>query len=322
MKYFTLGKEKLSKNCLGTWSLGGEKKNNVSYGNIDEIQATKLLRYAFDNGINFFDTANVYGEAEKRLGHTFKSTRDKIFIANKVGCVSFKKKLNFSKEIIKKQVYQSLKNLNTEYLDLVQLFTPNPADKNIKQCLNYLDQKKKKGVIKFIGVSLRNPIDYISLRKLYKFDAVQCNFNILDQRLLDDNILKLLRKDNVKVFARTILNFGIFTENFIKKKNTNFKKNDHRYRWDARQILLWKKYAIKLKNLSSRKIENTCYKFCNSFNMSSLIIGANTKKHIDYATTLDNEKKLNNNEINKIKKIYKDYSKNFIVKPKIPIKLF
>ena len=318
MKYFTLGKQKLSKYCLGTWSLGGQLKNNLSYGDISEIESHKLLKYAFSRGINFFDTANVYGSAEKRLGEVFKNIRKKVFIANKVGCVSFQKKLNFSTKIIKKQLDQSIKNLNTNYLDLVQLYDPDPNDKNLKQCVNYLHRKKEEGVIRFIGISLRQPEDYIQLRKLYNFDAVQCNFNVLDQRVLNYEILKLLKKDKVKIFARTILNFGIFTNEFVDN-NIKFKKNDHRYKWNVKQIFLWKKHIKKLKDVSNRPIENTCYRFCNSFNMSSLIFGSNSKKHIDIAIN-NNNKKLNKEELNKISYIYKVFSKNVMLKPKIPIK--
>jgi len=318
MKYFTVGKQKLSKYCLGTWSLGGEEKNNISYGNINRTKAENLLRYAYARGINFFDTANVYGSAEKRLGHVFKDIREKVFIANKVGCTSFKKKLNFSKKLIDKQLETSIKNLNTKYLDLVQLYDPDPNDNNLKQCIKHLHKKKKDGTIRFIGISLRQPADYIKLRKLYNFDAIQCNFNVLDQRVLDPKILKLLRKDKVKIFARTILNFGIFTNEFVDK-NIKFKKNDHRYRWDKKQVLLWKEHIKKLKYISSRPIENTCYRFCNSFNMSSLIFGANSKKHIDIAIKNGN-KKLKKKELSRINYVYKAFSKNIMLKPKIPIK--
>ena len=318
MKYFTLGKQKLSKYCLGTWSLGGEEKNNISYGNVNRVKAENLLRYAYSRGINFFDTANVYGSAEKRLGHVFKDIREKVFIANKVGCTSFKKKLNFSKKIVEKQLTQSIKNLNTKYLDLVQLYDPDPNDKNLKECVKYLHKKKKDGMIRFIGISLRQPEDYIKLRKIYNFDAIQCNFNVLDQRVLNHKILKLLRKDKVKVFARTVLNFGIFTNEFVNN-NIKFKKKDHRYKWDRKQILIWKEHIKKLKLISRRPIEDTCYRFCNSFNMSSLIFGGNSKKHIDIAIK-NKDKRLNKKELTSINYIYKVFSKNTIFKPKIPIK--
>jgi aryl-alcohol dehydrogenase-like predicted oxidoreductase len=319
MEFFTIGKQKLSKYCFGTWSIGGQLKNNMSYGDMSEIKSHKLLKYAFNKGINFFDTANVYGLAEKRIGDVFKNIREKIFIANKVGCVSFKKKLNFSTKVIKKQLDQSLKSLNTKYIDLVQLYTPDPNDKKLKQCVNYLHKKKMEGVIRFIGISLRQPADYIQLRKLYNFDAVQCNFNVLDQRVLNHEILKLMRKDKIKIFARTILNFGIFTDQFVNKKKVKFKKNDHRYKWNIKQILLWQEHIKKLKDVSNRPIESTCYRFCNSFNMSALIIGSNLKKHIDIAFNNIN-KKLNKEELNKINNIYKVFSRSRMLKPKIPIK--
>ena len=322
MKYFTLGKQFLSKYCLGTWSLGGDKNKNISYGNIDNINAEKLLNYAFQKGINFFDTANVYGLAEKRIGHTFKRKRNQVFIANKVGCTSYDKKLNFSKTNIKKQIYQSLKNLNSEYIDLVQLYSPNPKDKNLKECINFLHKQKEMGIVRYIGLSLRNPSDYIELRKLYKFNSVQCNFNVLDQRLLNTKIFQLLKKDKVKIFARTILNFGIFTNKFINKKKFNFKKNDHRYKWDTRQINIWRDHIKKLKYFASRPIENTCYRYCNSFNISSLIIGATLKKHIDVAIDPKNYIKLNRKEIGQINKIYNIYNKNLILKPKFKMKSF
>ena len=68
------------------------KKNNLLYGIIDDTKANQLLRYAYEKGVNFFDTANINGIAKKCLVKAFKSIRSSIFIANKVGCISFKKK--------------------------------------------------------------------------------------------------------------------------------------------------------------------------------------------------------------------------------------
>ena len=303
MKYFYLDKHKISKYCLGTWSLGGTKNNNISYGVISYLKVKKILEHAINNGINFFDTANVYGDSEQLLGEILKKHRRKIFIANKVGCISFKKKLNFSKEIIKKQILSSLKNLKTDYLDIVQLYNPNFRDKKLKEAIEYLDELKKAETIKYIGVSLAKPSDYIYLRRLYKFDVVQCNFNILDHRILENKIFKFLLDDGVKIFGRTILNFGIFSESFLRKKNLNFNKSDHRYYWDKNQIKLWLHYAKKIKNISRRSIENTCYRFCNSFKINSLIIGATSVDHINDAIKAKNYTKLSIKEINSINNI-------------------
>ena len=81
---------------MGSWRF---KKNNISYGNLGFKKSEKILNFAFENKINFFDTANVYGEAELRLGKFIRNKREDTFIATKVGCVSFHKKLNFSKKI-------------------------------------------------------------------------------------------------------------------------------------------------------------------------------------------------------------------------------
>lgn len=321
MKYFKLGKYNVSKYCLGTWSLGSNREKNISYGAISDSKVNKILEYSYDKGINFFDTANVYGDSEKKIGNYFHKKRDKVFFATKVGCISFKEKLNFSKKIIQSQINNSLKNLKSDYIDIVQLYNPYFNDSNLKYAIEYLDNLKNKKIINFIGISLGQPSDYIKLRSFYKFSSIQCNFNILDQRVLNNKINKIIKKDKVKIFARTILNFGIFTNEFLMKKIIKFNKSDHRFYWDLKQIKLWIKYIKKIKLISDRPIENTCYKFCNSFKIDSLIIGANNLNHLNTALNKDNDIKMKSNELKNIFKIYKKYSKNKITKPKIGMKL-
>jgi aryl-alcohol dehydrogenase-like predicted oxidoreductase len=320
MKYFKLGKYNVSRYCLGTWSLGGNKKKNISYGKISTSEVNKILDYSYNNGINFFDTANVYGDSEKKIGSHFYKNRDKVFFATKVGCVSFAQKLNFSKKKIQFQIDNSLKNLKSDYIDIVQLYNPRGNEDNLKYSIELLDKLKNKHKIKFIGISLGQPSDYLNLRKIYKFDTVQCNFNVLDQRILENEIIQKIKKDEVKIFARTILNFGIFTEKFLKKKIIKFSKKDHRYYWDLKQIKLWIRYIKKIKLYSNRLIENTCYKFCNSHQIDSSIIGANSISHLKSAIVETNYLKLNKKELEYISQVYKDYSKNEIIKPKIGMK--
>ena len=321
MKYFRLGKYNVSKYCLGTWSLGGNKKGNISYGFISNSEIEKILDFSFKNGINFFDTANVYGDSEKKIGNFFHKSRDKVFFATKVGCVSFRKKLNFSKEIIKKQIFNSLKNLKSDYIDIVQLYNPNINNKDLGYAIELLDNFKHQNKIKFIGISLKQPSDYLELRKLYKFSTIQFNFNILDQRFLEKKLNHKILKDKVKVFSRTVLNFGVFTENFLKLKKIKFNKNDHRFYWDKNQIELWKKYAKNIKIYSKRPIENTCYRFCNSFQNDSIIIGAKNVEHLETAINKNNSLKLKADELKYISKVYKKYSKIKLVKPKIKMKM-
>ena len=83
---------------------------------------------------------------------------------------------------------------------------------------------------------------------------------------------------------------------------------------------MWLKYIKQIKNYSKKLIENTCYRFCNSFDMDSLIIGATNKNHISIAIEKKNYSKLDEAEIKFFKKVYREYSNHRIFKPKIGMK--
>ena len=319
MIFKTLSKKKVSNLCLGTWSLGKNDKKFNSYGILKE-KSESILRYAYKKKINFFDTANVYGNSEKLLGKVFKKKRKNIFIASKVGCISFNKKLNFSSMVIEKQIQEIKKNIGTDYIDLVQLYGPPKKIAEIKDCLLLLENLKKKKIIRYIGISLRNPADYLYFRKFFKFDAIQFNFNILDHRILEKKIIKFILKDQIFTLPRTILNFGIFTEDFINKKQ-KLHKYDHRKKWDINQINKWIYFSKKIKASLKIKIEEICYRFCKNFYFQNIIFGATEKNHIDQAITSFSKKRLKNNQIKIIKKVYAEFKKNKILKPRYQMKL-
>ena len=319
MKLKTQNNKSISKICLGTWALGGSKKNNISYGNLGFKKSQEILNFAFENKINFFDTANVYGEAELRLGKFIRNKREDTFIATKVGCVSFHKKLNFSKKNIIKQISTSLKNLNSDYIDLVQLYGPPINDKKIFYAYEILNKLKDDKKINYIGISLKKPSDYLFFRKSMKFDFIQCNFNMLDHRLIKSNLLKLINKDRTDLYTRTVLNFGIFTEKFLNS-NYSFSMNDHRNKWNPEQIINWRDSAIKIRKSLNNKIEDSAYRFCKSFNISGIIIGAINIDHIKIAINSIAKKKLTNNEILKVKKLYKIFEKKLLIKPNYKMK--
>lgn len=315
MQFFKLGKQKISRICLGTWSLGGDSKGNISYGNMNNKKAQEILEYAYEKKINFFDTANVYGNAEKRIGLFLKTKKRKnIFVGTKIGCFSFNKKKNFSTKSISNQIISSIKNLNDSYVDLVQLYGPNPQDKNISSTIEKLYEFKEKKLIKNIGISLQSPIDYLQFRKKFKFDFVQCNFNLLDTRIMQNKIFEFFQKDKVKFFARTVLNFGIFTEEFLKNK-ANLSQNDHRKKWNSDQINSWCNNIEIIKKIIPGNIEDISYKFCNSFNFCGLIVGSTEKKHIDIATMKSNLKSLKKTQKEIILKLSYQFDKRGIKKP-------
>ena len=150
MKYFKLGKHNVSRYCLGTWSLGGNRKNNISYGNINNYDVNKILEYSYDNGVNFFDTANVYGDSEQKLGKFLIKEEIKFFLLKKLGVI-ISKKLNFSKNTIQKQVLIHLKILKV-IIRYSPIYNPSLKDQNLKQAIDVLDNLKSQNKIRFIGV--------------------------------------------------------------------------------------------------------------------------------------------------------------------------
>ena len=128
----------------GTWGLGG-----IDYGSVSEKKAFQLVSYAFQKGINFFDTAPLYGngQSEKALGKLVSNIqRGSIKICTKCGMQphrGFKMKQNFSKKFIKQDIERSLERLNTDYLDIVLLHSPNTIH-DFNDLIDFLDNQKKK----------------------------------------------------------------------------------------------------------------------------------------------------------------------------------
>ena len=164
----------------------------------------------------------VYGNSEKILGKFIKDKRNKVKIATKVGCTSYFKNTNFKRKTIINNIDLSFKNLKTDYIDVCQLYNPNPLDKDVLKGFEFLKKIQLKGKIKNIGISLQNPMDYLELRKKLDVDMIQCNFNMLDQRILNNNIINYIEKDKNNCIRKN--SFGFFTESFIKKKSFFLKK--------------------------------------------------------------------------------------------------
>ncbi len=149
MEYATLGKNgvKVSRLCLGTMMFGGPT---------DEEKSLRIIDRAVDEGINFIDTANVYngGEAERILGKAIKDKRDRVVIATKVrGAMG--EGINdegLSRYHILNEVENSLRRLNTDYIDLYLLHRPD-YETPIEESLRALDDLERQGKIRYVGCS-------------------------------------------------------------------------------------------------------------------------------------------------------------------------
>lgn len=219
MDYVNLGKSgvKVSKIALGCMSFGREA---------DEKESNHMVNIAFDNGINFFDTANSYsnGRSEEILGGALKRKRNQVVIATKVsnpigegpndrGC---------SRYHIIRAVEESLRRLKTDRIDLYQLHRFDP-DTPLEETLKTLDDLVRWGKIVYIGCSnftfqqLMKALGISKSSGLQSFISIQPMYNIL-KREAEDDLLPFCLKEGIGVIPYNPLAGGFLTGKY--KPNT------------------------------------------------------------------------------------------------------
>ena len=244
MNFRELGKTgiKVSEIGFGAWGIGGPSKNAPGYGEVDDNESIKALKYAYDNRINFFDTADLYGDghSERIIAEALGRLRDKIIIASKGGTLphtGLYMPQDFSARHLTKALDQSLRRLKTDYIDLYQLHSPKIEDIEKNECIETLKRFKKTGKISEFGVSVRSPLDAKYLIENYDVPFVQVNLNLIDQRLITDGVMKAAEEKKTGLIIRTPLVFGFLTGSLEKK--TKFKENDHRSNYTKEQLTMW-----------------------------------------------------------------------------------
>lgn len=285
MRYRSLGRSgvPVSEVGFGAWGIGGNKDGAVAYGPTDEAQSLDALSAAFDAGITFYDTADLYGhgESERLIGRAFASRRDKVVIASKVGMLDAMGKQDFSPARIERALDASLQRLQTDYVDLYQLHSP-PLDALRPELLAVLDDLKKKGKVRAVGISLKAPEEGEKALALYPFAAVQVNFNLLDQRLLDLGLAQRCLEKGAGIIARTPLCFGFLTTKY--SADEAFDPSDHRSRWSVEQRRVWASANELFQNYrrDAETAAQFAIRFCLSFDaVSSVIPGMLTREHVE-----------------------------------------
>lgn len=213
----------ISEISLGTWQVGGKWGDTFSHENADRI-----LNLAIDSGINFIDTADVYGdgESEKAVGRIVRSRKEKIFVATKCG-----RKLSphvdaaYQPAALRKFVEDSLKNMGLETIDLIQLHCPPTETYNRPEIFALFDELKKEGKIQHLGVSVEKVEEALKAIEYDNVTTVQIIFNMFRQRPAKDFFAQAAKK-NVGIIVRVPLASGLLTGEY--SKTTVFGKDDHR----------------------------------------------------------------------------------------------
>tara|TARA_Y100001960_G_scaffold249350_1_gene265293 strand:+ start:1299 stop:2282 length:984 start_codon:yes stop_codon:yes gene_type:complete len=207
---------------LGTWQLGAD------WGNVDNATAEKVLAAAVGSGVNFFDTADCYGEglSETRLGNFFKNSSQKVYIATKLGRFPTPGGLdNFSIQQFRQHTEESLKRLGVNCIDLTQVHCPPTEIIKQGEVFDWLRILKKEGKIKEFGLSVESMEEAELCLNQDGIASLQIIFNVLRQKPIE-SIFKLALEKKVALIVRLPLASGLLCGNFIK--TTAFPINDHR----------------------------------------------------------------------------------------------
>jgi len=213
---------KTSEIGLGCWAIGSE------WGEVSPKDAREVLKTSLDNGVNFFDTADVYGDgrSEKFVGELINSTSEKIFVATKSG-----RRLNphtpegYNFKNIEKFIDRSLINLRVDCIDLLQLHCPPSEICPKKETYEMMDEFAKLGKIANYGVSVEKVSEAMDAIQFPNVKSIQIIFNIFRQKPAEIFFKEAAKRD-VGIIARVPLASGLLTGKMNLR--SKFPSNDHR----------------------------------------------------------------------------------------------
>jgi aryl-alcohol dehydrogenase-like predicted oxidoreductase len=224
MHYRELGRTgyKVSDVSFGAWAIGG------SWGTVDDAESIAALHKAIDSGVNFIDTADVYGmgRSERLIAQLKRDRKQEIVVATKAGRrLSPHTADGYNARNITGFIEDSLRNLATDCLDLVQLHCP-PTDVYYRpELFEALDGLMKAGKIRYYGVSVERVEEALKAIEYPNVQTVQIIFNCFRQRPADLFFAEAIRR-KVGILARVPLSSGMLTGRL--KRDSQFAADDHR----------------------------------------------------------------------------------------------
>ncbi len=222
---------KLTTVGLGTWAMGGPWQFGWGPQNDDEAIAAVLA--ALDQGINWIDTAPIYGcgHSEQLIGKALKQIKDQPYIATKCGLLWNEKreKVNcLRKKSIRQECEASLKRLSVEVIDLYQIHWPDP-DEDIEEAWEEMARLADEDKVRHLGACNSN-IDQIErIRKIYPVASLQPPYSML-HREVEDDLLQYCAEHSIGVIVYSPMQRGLLTGKFGQERLANLPLGDHRRR--------------------------------------------------------------------------------------------
>ena len=227
---------------FGAWAIGGGAmigNTAIGWGDANDKESKLAIQRSLELGINFFDTADIYGlgHSEQLIGEMLGNKKD-VIIATKVGNVSRNEQftVDYSKEYILKACEESLKRLKRDVIDYYQLHTARIIHLQEGECLQAMELLQSQGKIRYWGISLNTfdpfpEAEFFVQRKTG--NGFQLVLNILNQKALP--LIKNVSKAGYGIIARMPLQFGLLTGKF--DKGVSFSENDHRKKRLTAQVV-------------------------------------------------------------------------------------
>lgn len=306
MKYRVLGRTglRVSEVGFGAWAIGG-----TSYGTTKDEESLEALATAWEHGVNFFDTADTYGNghSEELIGKFLKEKRDQAVIATKAGWDFYHGgvKKNFDPDYIQFACDQSLKRLQTDRIDLYQLHNPTLEMIERGEIFQVLDELKSAGKIRFYGVSIYVPPEALAVIRSGKPDTLQLIFNLIDQRQAAE-VFPEAEAKGIGIIVREPLACGLLSGKYTAE--SKFPKNDHRNRWVRERMAGDLKKLERFKSLlplNRVSLVPAALEFILSFEAVSVVIpGAKTKAQVLEHVRASEDPKLRIQEISLLRQAY------------------
>ncbi|WP_412462813.1 aldo/keto reductase [Halobacteriovorax sp. RT-2-6] len=214
--------------AFGGASISGEGAG-YGFGDISKEDSISLLQYAFDRGVKIFDTAPIYGfgESEKRIGEAFKNNREKVFIVSKSGVTWHEnKRVDMSNDpvVTQKMIEQSLRDLNSDYIDLYMVHWPDERV-DIRKTLEVIAKAKHEGKVKHIGLCNTTAEEFKLASQVDRVEVIQSQFNFFEQDVKKD-IFPIVNENDLSFMSWGTLDKGILTGRVTKDRK--FDKSDCR----------------------------------------------------------------------------------------------
>jgi aryl-alcohol dehydrogenase-like predicted oxidoreductase len=224
MQYRELGRTgwKVSTISFGAWAIGG------SWGSVDDRESLAALNRAIDLGVNFIDTADVYGDgrSERLVSELRRQRKETIYVATKAG-----RRLNphtaegYNRENLIAFVERSLKNLGVETIDLVQLHCPPNDVYYNPDVFQVLEDLVAAGKLRHYGVSVKSPEEGLKAMDFPNVQSVQIIFNMFRHRPAE-LFFEQAKKRRVGILARVPLVSGLLSGKLTRQ--STFEPDDHR----------------------------------------------------------------------------------------------